>query len=85
MNWTVAKFAARLARSLSARPAPVRSENSTGARGRVGITAPKSKPDGLTTSALWKRGLSLNNRDKKRALQYVLRHQSLSRGRFSDG
>jgi hypothetical protein len=84
MMWGLARYAARLARSLSARPARDASASNTGARGLVEITAPKSKAHGLSTSALWRRGLNLNNRDKAKALQYVLRHQSLSKGRFSD-
>jgi hypothetical protein len=85
MTWGLAKFAASLARLVSARPARVRSEKSTGAHGLVVNTSPKSKPHGLSTSALWRRGLRLNNRDNAKALQYVLRHQSLAKGVCSDG
>ena len=85
MKWPLARFAASLARLVSVRPARVRSEKSTGAHGPAASTSQKSKPHGLSTSALWRRGLRLNNRDNAKALQYVLRHQSLNRGVCSDG
>jgi hypothetical protein len=85
MTWPLAKFAARLVRLVSAHPARVRSVNTIGARGHAVTITSKSKPHGLSTSALWRRGLRLNNRDNAKALQYVLRHQSLSKERFSNG
>jgi hypothetical protein len=39
----------------------------------------------LNTATLYRRGLVLNNRDKVKALQYVLRHQTLAKGVCSDG
>ena len=53
--------------------------------GHVASTLPRSRPAGLNTATLYRRGLVLNNRDPKKALQYVLRHQSLSKGVCSDG
>jgi len=53
--------------------------------GHVENTSPRSRPDGLNTATLYRRGLVLNNRDKVKALQYVLRHQTLAKGVCSDG
>jgi len=53
--------------------------------GRVANTLPRSRPDGLSIETLYRRGLMLNNRDPKKALQYVLRHRTLGKGVCSDG
>jgi hypothetical protein len=56
-----------------------------GRSGPAESTLPRSKPAGLSTATLYRRGLVLNNRDKEAALQYVLRHRTLAKGVCSDG
>jgi len=86
MTWGLAKFAARMARSVSARRGRVQNAKSTGLHGPAQITAPRLKPDGPRTLPD-----ILASRAKKSARGigqqrlHLRRHLILAKGTCSDG